>query len=78
MKQLNDILETIFIQEMLKKGYLASTSVYLSYAHSSDIINKYMNSVDEVFYTIAKAIKKDNLLTILQTAEKEKGFKRLT
>lgn len=34
--------KTFITQEMLKKGYLASTSIYLSIAHTDEIINQYL------------------------------------
>ena len=39
-------LVTLFIQEMLKRGYLAATShSSVSYAHTEDIVNEYLKSV---------------------------------
>lgn len=77
-RELNSILNTIFIQEMLKRGYLASTSIYVSSAHTIDIIDEYLESVDEVFKLIAQAIFENNLEKILEVSLKDDGFKRLT
>ncbi len=49
MERLNNPIATLFIQEMLKRGYLASTSLYVTYAHTIEIANKYLANVDEVF-----------------------------
>ena len=43
----NQALATLFIQEMLKRGYLAATSVYVSYAHNKEIIESYLKATDE-------------------------------
>ncbi len=48
------VYKTFFIQEMLDRGYLASTAFYTSYAHSEEIINKYLNNVGEIFEQIRK------------------------
>jgi glutamate-1-semialdehyde 2,1-aminomutase len=73
----NNAIATLFIQEMLKRGYLASTSVYVTYAHTIEIINKYLESVDEVFQIISHAIKNKNILTLLKTEIRTDMFKRL-
>ncbi|MBU2250157.1 glycosyltransferase family 4 protein, partial [Patescibacteria group bacterium] len=39
-------IHTLFNQEMLKRGYLVSKSVYLSYSHKEEDIKKYLNQVD--------------------------------
>lgn len=48
------VYKTFFTQEMLKRGYLASTAFYTSYAHSECIIEEYMCAVDEVFEMISQ------------------------
>ncbi len=48
------VYKTFFTQEMLKRGYLASTAFYTSYAHSREIIAEYLEAVDEVFCLIAE------------------------
>lgn len=74
----NSALYTLFIQEMLKRGYLASNSIYISYAHSDEIVKKYLKDVDEVFEMIADAIQKNNIDEKLETSIRDEGFKRLT
>ena len=44
-----DELYTFFIKEMLKKGYLANNSVWLSYAHKEKDVKKYLKVCKEVF-----------------------------
>jgi len=45
--------KTYISQEMLKKGYLASTAFYASTAHTEKIINGYLECLDDVFKVIS-------------------------
>ncbi len=74
----NQALSTLFTQEMLKRGYLAAGSVYVSFAHKPEIIKEYLRNVDEVFEFMSKAIKNDNIKDCLETSIREDSFKRLT
>jgi len=73
----NAALITLFTQEMLKRGYLVAPSVYVSLAHTKEIISEYLNNVDDVFKILARAIRNQNITDKLQTNIKEEGFKRL-
>jgi len=75
---LNDALATLFIQEMLKRGYLAATSVYVSYAHTFSIVDAYLEAVDECFLILSDAINEGTVLKRLQTEVKSDSFNRLT
>ena len=75
--ELNAALETLFTQEMLKCGYLAAPSVYISYSHTEKIVVEYLNTVDEVFNILSNAIRNENVKEKLETRVKEEGFKRL-
>lgn len=46
--------KTYFTQEMLKKGFLAATGVYASYAHTDEVIEQYLFACEEVFGMIAE------------------------
>jgi glutamate-1-semialdehyde 2,1-aminomutase len=50
----NEMLQTLFTKLMLKKRYLASNSIFVTYAHTSQEIKKYLNACKEVFKTINK------------------------
>ncbi len=69
------LLKTIFIQEMLDRGFLASNLIYVSYAHTQDIIDKYLENALEVFQLIAS--NKDNLDSLLKSEISHSGFQRL-
>ncbi len=71
-------IKTLFTQEMLKKGYLASSSVYVSYSHTKEIVENYLNAVDETFKFIAQGIKENNILELLEGPVAHSGFQRLT
>lgn len=71
-------LHTLFTQEMLKKGFLASKRVSVTYSHSEEHIDEYLRSVDEVFGLIKRAIENDNVFDILKGPVAHEGFKRLT
>ena len=75
--KLNTALYTLFIQEMLKRGYIASNSIYLSYAHKNEDILEYFITVDEVFKYIKECIDTNSVLDVLETKLKDEGFKRL-
>jgi hypothetical protein len=63
---------------MLKRGYLASKHVYVSYSHSEKHVADYLAKVDEVFGIIEKALKNNNVLELLEGPVAQEGFKRLT
>ena len=72
------VYKTFFTQEMLKRGYLASTAFYTSYAHSQEIIDEYLKNVDEVFSIIADSIKQGKSVeSMLQGGVCHSGFGRL-
>ena len=69
---------TLFIQEMLFRGYLAATSVYVSYAHTEKIVEKYLTAVDECFEIMSQAIENNNENELLKTKIRSDSFQRLT
>ena len=71
-------LHTLFTQEMLDRGYLASKSVYVSYAHNEDNVGRFMESVDEVFGIVRNTIDQNNVEDLLKGPIAHTGFKRLT
>ena len=73
----NLLLETLFMQEMLKRGYLAATSVYVSYSHKEADVIKYLKHIDEVFKFLSKCISNGEIKKHLKSKVREQGFKRL-
>lgn len=70
--------KTFFTQEMLKKGFLATTACYISLAHSDSIVESYLLACDEVFADLAAALKQGDLQDRLQGPVCHSGFKRLS
>jgi len=70
--------KTLITQEMLKRGYLASTLLYSSMAHTKEIIDTYLHELDDLFNTISKCESKElNIDELLEGPVCHGGFKRL-
>ncbi|WP_264553426.1 aminotransferase class III-fold pyridoxal phosphate-dependent enzyme [Flavobacterium sp. N2038] len=72
------LYKTLIAQEMLEKGFLASTNFYASTTHSDADLESYFNALDEVYTLIAKC--ESNVLKIedlLKGPVCHGGFKRL-
>lgn len=74
----NLALQTLFTQEMLDRGYLAASSVYVSLSHTHEIIDEYLYAVDKVFGSLSEAIDKNDIVQRLKTRPKSDAFQRLT
>jgi glutamate-1-semialdehyde 2,1-aminomutase len=74
----NQEIITLFVQEMLSRGYLASTSIYVSNAHTEGIVDEYLINVDLVFKLLSEAILSKNIKKSLKTSVRSDSFKRLT
>lgn len=71
-------IRTLFTQEMLKRGFLAGPSVYVSYAHTEKHVEAYLTAVDEVFGILQKAIDEGKVRNLLEGPIAHQGFQRLT
>jgi glutamate-1-semialdehyde aminotransferase len=70
--------KTFITQEMLKKGYLASTHFYASTAHTDEHLKSYFEALDGVYATIAKCESEElNINDLLEGPVCHGGFKRL-
>ena len=69
--------KTLISQEMLKKGYLASTNCYLCIEHTDSKIKEYIEALDSVFLTIAKCEDGMSINNILEGPIAHSGFERL-
>lgn len=70
------VFKAYFVQEMLKKGFLASTSFYAMYSHKSHNVAQYLKAVDEVFEKIA-SLGDANVEKELRGKPSVAGFQRL-
>jgi len=69
------LLKTIFIQEMLTRGFLTSSLIYVSFAHSQNIVDTYLANALEVFQLISDNM--DALDSLLKSEISHSGFQRL-
>ena len=70
--------KTLITQEMLKKGFLASTIFYSCISHSDEIISSYFMALDEVYSLISKCEAKElDVYSLLEGPVCHSGFKRL-
>jgi len=70
--------KTLLTQEMLKKGFLASTNFYACTAHKNEHIDAYFNELDKVYKTISECEnEKINIDDLLEGPVSHSGFKRL-
>lgn len=69
--------KTLLTQEMLKRGYLAATSVYVSTAHTDEVIDSYIDTLDAVFGLIAQCEDGAPIAEFLEGPICHSGFKRL-
>jgi len=71
-------IRTLFTQEMLKKGFLASNAFYPCYAHKDSHIASYLDAVDKTFAVIVEAIAQNKVEELLKGPIAHSGFHRLT
>ena len=71
-------IQTYITQEMLKSGYLARESVYVSYPHSKSVVDAYIQTLQPVFKSIGDELKKGTISSKLEVPLAQSGFKRLT
>jgi glutamate-1-semialdehyde aminotransferase len=70
--------KTLITQEMLKKGFLASTNFYACISHTDEIINSYFDALDDVYNMISKCDRGDEKIdNLLEGPVCHSGFKRL-
>ena len=77
MEKDREAIKTLFVQEMLRRGVLASDLFYASYAHKNAHVREYAKAMDESFAIIAKAIREGKVRTLLEGAVASPNFQRL-
>jgi len=70
-------IATLFVQEMLERGFLASTAFYAIYGHQDEHIDAYLDAVNDVFGVLAKALENEEIEIKLKGPIKHSGFQRL-
>ena len=69
--------KTLITQEMMKKGYLASNSVYACTEHTDEILDSYFYELSKIFPIIKECEMGRDILALLEGPICHAGFKRL-
>jgi glutamate-1-semialdehyde 2,1-aminomutase len=69
--------KTFITQEMLAKGYLAGTSVYVCTEHTPAVVDGYFDALDPVFGLIKQCEEGRDIMELLRGPICHAGFKRL-
>ncbi len=69
--------KTLITQEMLKKGYLATTVFYVSTAHTKQVLDDYFKEIKEVFELLRQCEQGKDVYELLEGPVCHSGFKRL-
>ncbi|HVC02280.1 MAG TPA: aminotransferase class III-fold pyridoxal phosphate-dependent enzyme [Steroidobacteraceae bacterium] len=69
--------KTLITQEMLARGFLAGTSVYVCTAHTPDLVDRYFDALDAVFAMLAECENGRDVASFLRGPICHDGFKRL-
>ena len=79
-KYTNKAIKTLYIQKMLQRRILATTSLYLSLAHTREDIDYYLENIKQVFQEMIPIIEKghNEIVNNLVGGIAHYGFTRLT
>jgi glutamate-1-semialdehyde 2,1-aminomutase len=69
--------KTLITQEMLKRGFLAATSVYVCTAHTQTVVDQYFDALDPLFALIKECELGRSVDDLLEGPVCHAGFKRL-
>lgn len=70
--------KTLITQEMLAKGYLAGTSVYVCTEHTPEVVANFLEALDPVFALVKECEDGRDVMGLLKGPACHEGFKRLT
>lgn len=74
----SQLIHTIIVQRMLKKGFLTSKAFYSTYAHTNKHVNSYLNTLDKVLEELIPHVKDGTIKNLQRTPLAHTGFKRIT
>lgn len=69
---------TLFTQLMLERGFLATNSFYVTYAHNDKHVASYLEACEKTFEIVAEAIRRRTVVAKLNGPVAHTGFRRLT
>lgn len=70
-------IKTLYIQNMLEKGFLAGLLTFVTVAHTDVVLDKFAAALDESFAELADAIANNEVKKRLKGPEAHQGFRRL-
>jgi glutamate-1-semialdehyde 2,1-aminomutase len=70
-------LRTLYVQQMLQRGILAAHAIYVSLAHTEELIEIYRRAIDDVFAEIGDALRSGEVEKRLKGPVAQSGFRRL-
>lgn len=70
-------LKTLYTQEMLKRGVLASNVIYVSLAHSKEKRHIFVKAFTDVISLLKRALAENNIESLLEGPVCHSGFERL-
>ena len=69
--------KTLVTQEMLKRGFLASNTLYVCTEHNKVIVNEYLSHLDDIFKLIKECEDGRSIDSLLENQVSKSGFDRL-
>lgn len=69
--------KTLITQEMLKQGFLATTSIYVCTEHTPNIVDDYFDKLNPIFATIQECEDGRDVFSLLDGPVCDTGFRRL-
>jgi len=72
------LVQTLYTQLMLERGFLAGKSFYACYAHNNEHIKSYLDATEDVFEHIANGLDNGTLTKMNKGPTAKPGFHRLT
>ena len=73
----SQLLHTIIVEKMLKRGFLSSKAFYATYTHTKEQVAAYLSALDETINELSPYIKEDKLEALPHGPVAHSGFKRL-
>jgi len=70
-------LKTLYVQSMLERGFLATLAIYVTLAHTDEVVEMYAKAIDEVFAELAEALERGEVKKRLKGPVAHTGFRRL-
>jgi len=70
-------MQTLYTQELLKRGYLASRNFYACLSHTERMVEEFLGAAGEVLGQISRGLARGDLEASLEGPVAHTGFRRL-